>query len=247
MSDASTQSGSPRQLRESPVPSHQWDIRRVAAALVSTAVVICGLYFGREILMPLAIAFLITFALNPPVTWLVRRGLPRLLATSLIIVAVVCALAGLGVILGGQVRSIAVELPAYQSTILKKLSDLRDSVKVPGFLDGVLQTLHRVQKAVESTEKKPADGPLPQRVEVVPTQQTPLEQAMTWLLRLLEPLATAGIVFIFVLFALLDIGNLRDRFLRLLGANFHRSTDAIEEAGARISKYLLMQLLVNVS
>jgi predicted PurR-regulated permease PerM len=214
---------------------------------VSAAVVICGLYYGREILIPLAMAFLITFALNPPVTWLVRRGLPRLLATSLVMGVVVCALAGLGVILGAQVRSIAVELPAYQSTILNKLSDLRESVKAPGFLDGVLQTLQRVQKEVESTEKKPAEGPLPQRVEVVPTQQTPLQQAVTWLGRLLEPLATAGIIFIFVLFALLDIGDLRDRFLRLLGGNFHRSTDAIEEAGARISKYLLMQLIVNVS
>ena len=50
-----------------------------------------------------------------------------------------------------------------------------------------------------------------------------------------------------VFLALLDIGDLRDRFLRLLGGNFHRSTDALQEAGARISRYLLMQLLVNVS
>ena len=247
MSDASTDPRSPGQFRGPPVPSRELDIRKVAAALVAAAVVICGLYYGREILIPLAIAFLITFALNPPVTWLVRRGLPRLLATSLVMVVVVCVLVGLGVILGAQVRSIAVELPAYQSTILKKLSDLRESVKAPGFLDGVLQTLQRVQKEVESTEKKPEEGPLPQRVEVVPTQSTPLEQAITWLLRLLEPLATAGIIFILVLFALLDIGELRDRLLRLLGGNFHRSTDAIKEAGARISRYLLMQLLVNVS
>ena len=247
MSDTSTDPRSPGQFRGPPVPSRELDIRKVAAALVATAVVICGLYFGRDILIPLAIALLITFALNPPVTWLVRRGLPRLLATSLVMVVVVCVLVGLGVILGAQVRSIAVELPAYQSTILKKLSDLRESVKAPGFLDGVLQTLQRVRKEVESTEKKPEDGPLPQRVEVVPIQSTPLEQGITWLVRLLEPLATAGIIFILVLFALLDIGELRDRLLRLLGGNFHRSTDTIKEAGARISRYLLMQLLVNVS
>ena len=78
MSDASTDRRSPGQFRGPPVPSRELDIRKVAAALVSAAVVICGLYYGREILIPLAIAFLITFALNPPVTWLVRRGLPRL-------------------------------------------------------------------------------------------------------------------------------------------------------------------------
>lgn len=247
MSEASSEPRFPGQSRGPTVSSQDLDIRKVAAALVSAAVVICGLYYGREILIPLAIAFLITFALNPPVTWLARRGLPRLLATSLVLVVMASAMAGMGVILGAQVRSIAIELPGYQSTILKKLADLRESIKAPGFLEGVLQTVERVQKEVELTEKKPEEGPLPQRVEVVPTQQTPLEQAISWVGRLLEPLATAGIVFIFVLFALLDIGDLRDRFLRLLGGDFHRSTDAIAEAGARISKYLLMQVLVNVS
>jgi predicted PurR-regulated permease PerM len=249
MSNASTAPGlpPPGHAHGHPLPSRDLDIVRAAAALVSAAVIIAGLYYGRDILIPLAIAFLITFALNPPVTWLVRRGLPRLLATSLVMVIVVCTLAGLGVILGAQVRSIAVELPAYQSTILTKLSDLRRSLKAPGLFDGVLETVENVQKEVESKDAKPGDGPAPQRVEVVPAQQTPFEQAISWVLRSLEPLATAGIVFLFVFLALLDIGDLRDRFLRLLGGNFHRSTDAIEEAGARISKYLLMQLLVNVS
>jgi predicted PurR-regulated permease PerM len=220
---------------------------KVAAGLVSAAIIVAGLYYGRDILIPLAIAFLITFALNPPVTWLVRRGLPRLLATSLVMAIAVCTLAGLGIVLGAQVRSIAVELPAYQSTILTKLEGLRQGLKAPGSFSGVLKTVERVQKEVESKDSKPADGPRPQRVEVVPTQQTPFEQAITWVLRSLVPLATAGIVFLFVLLALLNIGDLRDRLLRLLGGNFHRSTDAIEEAGARISRYLLMQLLVNVS
>jgi predicted PurR-regulated permease PerM len=249
MSEASTAPGlpSPDPLRGLPAPSGELDIRKVAAALVSAGVIIVGLYYGRDILIPLALALLITFALNPPVTWLVRRRLPRLLATSLVMVIVVCTLAGLGIILGAQVRSIAVELPAYQSTIQTKLSDLRQNLKAPGLFDGVLRTVERVQEEVESTETEPAKGPLPQRVEVVPAQQTPFQQAVTWLARSVEPLAMAGIIFIFVFLALLDLGDLRDRFLRLLGGNFHRSTDAIEEAGARISKYLLMQLLVNVS
>ena len=237
----------PSQVRGESVTSRELDVVKIAAALVSASILLAGLYYGREILIPLAIAFLITFALNPPVTWLARLGLPRLLATSLVIVTVVCALVGLGAILGAQVRSIAVELPAYQSTILTKLADLRQNLKAPGLFDGVLKTVERVQKEVELKDDKPAEGPLPQRVEIVPTPQTPFEQAFAWLVRSAEPLATAGIILIFVFLALLDIGDLRDRFLRLLGGNFHRSTDAIQEAGARISRYLLMQLLVNVS
>src|SRR5262245_11725067 len=127
---------SPGQPRGDPVATHELDMVKVAAGLVSGAVIIAALYYGRDILIPLAIAFLITFALNPPVTWLVRRGLPRLLATSLVMAVVVCALAGLGIILGAQVRSIAVELPTYQSTILTKLENLRQGLKAPGSFDG---------------------------------------------------------------------------------------------------------------
>lgn len=230
-----------------PETPREMDIVKIAAALVTAATLLAGLYYGREILIPLAVAFLITFALNPPVTLLVRRGLPRVLATTLVMVTVVSVLAGLGVVLGAQVRSIAVELPAYQSTILTKLSDLRQNLKAPGLFDGVLKTVERVQKEVESKDEKPADSPVPQRVEIVPTPQTPFEQVLAWLVRLAEPLATAGIILVFVFLGLLDIGDLRDRFLRLLGGNFHRSTDALQEAGTRISRYLLMQLLVNVS
>ena len=235
------------QSSRGPIASRDLDIVKIAASLVTAAILLAGLYYGRDILIPLAIAFLITFALNPPVTWFVRRGLPRLVATSLVMMTVVCALVGLGVILGAQVRSIAVELPAYQSTILKKLSDLRQNLKTPGLFDGVLTTFERVQKEVESKDDKPAEGPVPQRVEIVPTSQTPFEQVFAWLVRSASPLATAGIILIFVFLALLDIGDLRDRLLRLLGGSYHRSTDAIQEAGARISKYLLMQLLVNFS
>ncbi len=76
---------------------------------------------------------------------------------------------------------------------------------------------------------------------------SPLRTAAEWLGPALAPLATAGIVIVFVFLALLDRGDLRDRLLQMLGGNLHRSTDAMEEAGTRISKYLLMQLVVNVS
>jgi hypothetical protein len=59
-------------VRGGSVTSHELDIVKVAAALVTVTILLAGLYYGRDILVPLAIAFLITFALNPPVIWLVR-------------------------------------------------------------------------------------------------------------------------------------------------------------------------------
>jgi predicted PurR-regulated permease PerM/GAF domain-containing protein len=217
-----------------------------AAALVSATIILGALYFGRDICIPLATAFLISFALNPPVTWLARRGLPRVAATALVMGVVLTVLSGLGFLLAAQVRTLAVELPAYQTTILRKLSDIRESLSAPGVFSGALETIERVQKEVTS-EPPAAQGPPAQRVEVIPTSQTPFEQAFAWLSRSLEPLTVAGIIFIFVFLALMDRTDLRDRLLRLLGSNVHRSTESMEEAGTRVSKYLLMQIAVNVS
>ncbi|MFC3073975.1 AI-2E family transporter [Shinella pollutisoli] len=226
--------------------SPQTDIVRLAAAFIVAAVLVAALYLGRDVLLPLAVAFLIGFALNPFVSWLARRGLPRLLAVILVMVTVFAFIAGLGVLLATQVRALSTELPTYQTTIREKLSDLRAGMKGPGMLEGALETVDAVQKEMLAEPEEPAaDGP--QRVEIVGVAKSPFETAFEWLVPMLEPLATAGIVFVFVFLALLDRSDLRDRLLRLLGGNLHRSTTAIEEAGTRISKYLLMQLLVNLT
>ncbi|MBN9039705.1 MAG: hypothetical protein BGP05_22665 [Rhizobiales bacterium 62-47] len=221
---------------------------RVAAILVSAAIILAALYYGRDILVPLALAFLLSFALNPAVTRLRRLGLPQIVAVITVMTVVFCVLAGFALILGSQVRTLSVELPNYQSTMRTKLASLRESLNAPGMFDGALKTIDTLQKEVEEKKEPPqANGAKAQPVEIVPTQESAFHQALTWLGRAAEPLATAGIVVVFVFLALLDRLDLRDRFVRMLGANIHRSTDAMDEAGARISKYLLMQLIVNTT
>lgn len=226
------------------------DVVRIAATLVSAAVIIAALYYGQDVIIPLVCAFLISFALNPPVAWLSRRGVPRIVSVIAVMIMIVAVLASMVGVLGSQLRSLSQELPTYQWTIRTKLADLRAQLKAPGFLEGALETVETVQKEVKANDKPPAATAAeagPQRVEIVPTPRDPFETAMEWLQRSLEPMAKIGIVFVFVFLALLDRSDLRDRLLRMLGGNLHRSTDAIEEAGKRISKYLMMQLIVNVT
>lgn len=232
------------------VGEKQSDIVRLAAWLVAAAVIIVGLYVGRAILVPLAVAFLIGFTLSPVVTWLARRGLPRVLAVIVVMLSIVMLLSALGILVTSQVRSLSAELPVYQSTIREKIDNLSERMRGPGILDGALQTVESVQTQVrdQASEQTAEEGtPPPTRVLVVEPPVSPFETALTLLVPALEPLATTGIVLIFVFLALLDRGDLRDRLIRLMGGNLHRSTDAMEDAGKRISKYLLMQLVVNIS
>lgn len=221
---------------------------QMAAWLVIGTIVIGLLYFGQDVLIPLAIAFLISFALSPLVRLLVRAGLPQLVAVTLVMLALMAFLAGLALLIASQVSVLSAELPAYQSTIRMKIAELGQQMEGPGLFDGVMQTITTVQDQLATAfQDTPSGVEDPQPVTVVGDGPSPFATAMTYLAPALAPLATLGIVVVFVFLVLLDRGDIRDRLIRLLGGNLHRTTDALEEAGRRISKYLLMQLVVNVT
>lgn len=239
----------PGSTLEALVPSLRFMVGLVIAALVIT-----GLYAGRTILVPLALAFLLSFVLDPLVLRLKRLGLPRLPAVILVVLTTLAVLGVGALFIGNEARQLSEQLPSYQTTIRKKLRSLAKELRAPGMFDGAKRTLDLVQSEVEAaTPKPPAPGSgggrsaSVQRVEVQPPVLSPAQQAAAAVSALSRPLTDAGLVLVFVVFILLDRVDLRDRLLRLWGANLHGATDAMDEAGERITRYLTMQLLVNVS
>lgn len=252
--ETESQQVSPARFPEDGIPSMDHpdktgtDIVDVASWLIVGTLTVSLLYYGQDVLIPLAIAFLISFALSPLVRVLVRRGVPQVVAVSLVMLTVIAMLLGLGLLIASQVSVLSAELPAYQSTIRAKIAALGDRVEGPGVLDGVFQTVATVQDQLTSAlQGVPTGEADPLSVRIVGDGPSPFSTAIAWLVPALAPLATLGIVVVFVFLVLLDRGDLRDRLIRLLGGNLHRSTDALEEAGKRISRYLLMQLVVNVT
>ncbi len=222
----------------------------IAVGLLSTALIIAGLYFGRQILVPLALAFFLGFVLDPFVVRLKRLGIPRPVAVVGVVSLALAAVVGSGFLLTQQARSVSAQLPTYRSNIQHKLRDFRATLSGPGIFDGAVTTFDAVRQVAE--EQAGTSGPTrrraePQLVRVQEAPASPLDRASRWLGAVGGPLTQAGIVLVFVVVILLDRQDLRDRLLRLLGGNLHRTTDALDEAGHRISKYLLMQLVVNAT
>jgi len=247
---------------------------KLLVGLLTMAVVIAGLYFGRDLLIPLALAMLLGFLLDPLVTRLKRWGVPRVAAVLLVVTAVLCVLAGASVLLGQQVRMLATDLPTYQTTMRDKLRGIRETMSSPGVLERAMRTFDEVEREISGendnkkeaedrlatappppafehpvpdSEGKPEEAPPPPLVQIQERPPTPMQQAAAWLARIGDLLGTAGIVLLFLVLVLLGRNDLRDRMLRLMGGNLHRSTDAMTEASARISRYLAMQLVVNVT
>jgi predicted PurR-regulated permease PerM/GAF domain-containing protein len=225
------------------VPGLRWLV-----GLLIASVVIAGLFFGRELLIPLALAVLLGFLLDPAVTRLKRWGLPRMVATLVVVVLALGALSGMGFYLGKQVQSLSASLPTYQNTIQEKLRNLRTLSSGPSAWDGAIKTYSTVEGEIAKADAKGSKGnDGVQKVEVVREQPKPLEMVGQWLGKVSEPVAMIGIVLLFVILILLDRDDLRDRLLRLMGGNLHVATDALDEASDRIGKYLRMQFIVNVT
>ena len=220
---------------------------RLMVGLVIAAVVILGLYVGRDLLIPLALAALLGFLLDPAVSRLKRWGLPRMAAVLLVVFVAVGGI-GAGVLyVGSQVTELSAELPTYQNTIRQKLRNLKGYFKGPSVFDGAFKVINTVESEIAQPDTANARGSRVQKVQIQDPPSKPVTEALNMLAKVGEPVATAGIVFLFVILILLDRSDLQDRLLRLMGRNMHMATDALDEASQRIGQYLRMQFVVNLS
>ena len=217
--------------------------------LATIAGVVAALYLGQEVFLPLAIAMLLTFALSPLVTRFRRHGVPMTASVLITAFLAFSAIAAFSLIVAGQLSSLATELPKFQENILTKLDGLReqggDSGLVARLVDMASAISTEIGQVLPSEDAAQPTG-TPMKVEVV-ERMSPLDALVGLVVPLVSPIATTGLVVVVVIFMLLEREELRDRFIRLTGASdLHRTTQVLEDAGARVGNYLLIQLLVNV-
>ena len=217
-------------------------------------VVVGGLSLAKDVLIPLTLAVLLSFVLAPLVSLLRRAKLPRVPAVVLAVLLALGVLLGLGGTIGAQIADLTADAPRYASTIQRKLE------AVQGYTVGRLSELtNRLGRqteysgaAVPGAPAGPAvapgtpDAPKPTLVEVRQPEPGPLEVAQRVLTPVLAPLAETFIILIVSIFILLQQEDLRDRIIRLFGSgDLHRTTAAMDDAAARLSKYFLTQLALN--
>ena len=218
------------------------------------AIVVAALYFAREALIPVTLAMLLSFVLSPLVELLRQIWLGRILSVVLAVVLALGLILALGSAIGTQVAQLSGNLAQYQTTIETKISRLRNatvdkfSAKLGSFGHQLTGSAPRSEAPAPAPTGAPAQGQEQNPVPVVVTQPAPsvLDIGKSVLDPLLYPVATAGIILVVTIFALLQKEDLRDRVIRLLGSgDLHRTTVAMDEAGRRLSRYFLTQLGLN--
>jgi predicted PurR-regulated permease PerM len=222
------------------------------------ALIIAGLYFGREIFVPVALAVLLSFVLAPFVSRLQSFRLPRVAAVLAVVILGFGIIFSLGGLMVTQASKLAEALPGYETTLRNKIETLRG---ITGGGTGTLQraseVLNDLKTELQSTKagnppsttvlQQPSDSkPIP--VEVRQPDPGALNTLVAIIAPLLSPLTTTGIVVIFVVFILMQRQDLRNRFVRLAGSDdIQRTTAALDEAGERLSRLFLTQIAFNAA
>jgi predicted PurR-regulated permease PerM len=220
------------------------------------AVVVAVLYFTRAILVPIALAVLLSFVLAPLVRLLQRLRVPRSIAVMGAVTAALTVSLSLATMVMVEVNQLANDLPRYQSTLSDKMHNLRDAVGRAGLLNAssMLKSLDRELKSQDRGDT-PADRPslsggpaskTPIPVEVHQPDPGASETLVAMLQPLAAPFTTTAIVVIFLIFFLFQREDLRNRFIRLAGSDdLERTTAALDDAAGRLSKLFLTQLVLN--
>ena len=235
-------------------------------AILLTAFVVTILYVGRQLLIPLALAAMLTFLLAPLVGY-IERWIGRIAAVLIVVGMLFGVFGGAGWLLTRQLIDLAARLPDYQTNIDNRLKAIR--LPTGGTFGRLSHSVSELQKQSPDSLEPPANAtsPVPEtkattatRSRNVPAGQQPMpvrivesqsrlpQILQTTATGLLGPLGTAGLVFVLVIFMLLKREDLRGRIIRLIGqGRISATTRAMDDAGSRVARYLTMQLLVNVS
>jgi predicted PurR-regulated permease PerM len=205
------------------------------------ALVVAGLYWLQPVLIPLALSVLLTFLLSPVVGLLERRGLGRVSSVLVTVLLALSILGGTGWTLTRQLMTLADELPRYSLNIQHRIADLRGASR-GGSVEKVQKTVEDVVGEIQKTDTLGVTRQKPVPVVLEPPS------IFGQLPNLFQALASALVVTVLMIFMLLERRELRDRVILLIGyRQMTATTKALDEAGARISRYLLMQSIINGS
>jgi predicted PurR-regulated permease PerM len=212
------------------------------ATVLALIVGIAALYLARAVLVPIALAALLTFMVYPIVDALRRLGLGRAISVGVVVTTLFLALGGVFWMLTMEFAALSTQIPVYRDNLIAKIGEVK-RLGSGGALEKMQTAVTDVAKELEKEVEAPRapGGPAPVIVRSEPSGRWQLPAYV-------EYMGAAGAVIVLVIFMLIEREDLRNRVIRLGGyGRLITTTRVLDEAAHRISRYLLMQTIINTS
>jgi len=238
------------------VPEATGWLRDHSTSIVTAGIILALLYLGRSVLIPLALAIMLSLSVAPLIRALRRLRIGRASSVLVAVAALTVSCVGIAAALGTQILHIAESLPQYESNVQRKLKTLEEVTVGPILrltnetrrLTGIRQSAETPPVPARDVERSPPAA-VPEVAVLTPPEfeSHPLRLVWKLLTTVWHPVQFAGIVLLVLIFVLLEYESLRDRFIRIAGATDTRSaTLALNDAGDRLSRYFVSQFAVNL-
>jgi predicted PurR-regulated permease PerM len=213
------------------------------------------LYVGRSVLIPLALAIMLSLLVAPLVRALRRLRIGGASSVLVAVAALTVLCVGVAAALGTQILHIAESLPQYESNVQRKLKTLEEVTLGPiirfsnetSRLTGIHQSAETLPVSARDVGSRPGAAPGAGMFPSPEFESHPLLLVWKLLTTVWHPIQFAGIVLLVLIFVLLECESLRDRFIGVAGVTDMRSaTLALNDAGDRLSRYFVSQFAVNL-
>ncbi|NUT62421.1 AI-2E family transporter [Herbaspirillum sp. C9C3] len=222
-----------------------------STTLLGAAVVLGMLYFGRDILAPLAVAGIASLIILPLVRKLAALGLNRAAAAMVSVLLVGGCLVALAVVLTFQLVSVTSDLPQYREAIQDKVESVRAMTERPfARLEAELSAV--IPQPLPESARSGKKNSRAAAAAAAAAPETDTRMSVRGALRRLfalawGPIGQAGIVLVLLVFILLEQESLRERLIRLAGlTEMSRTMQALGDAAEGVSRFFFSQFLVNL-
>ena len=206
------------------------------SAIIALLVAAAVLYLAKEVLIPVAVAILLSFLLAPAVRRLEQWKLGRVPSTLIVALLGFGAIFGIAGVAGSQAISLGAQLTEYRHNIVQKIHALRHPKHD--------SNIGKATEAIKDIEKEAAPDRPP-----IPVKESPanaFEATLDFMGPVAKPLAMLIAVIVFTILILLNRESMRERVIALIGpGRIQVTTKAMAEASYRVGRYLMMQLVVN--
>jgi predicted PurR-regulated permease PerM len=236
-----------------PDPAHlidrvSMDVRGLALAIVTTVVVVFALQWAEKFFIPLLLGIIIAYTLNPLVVWLERMKIPRVMGTSMVMLAILCGSAFVTISLRGQIQTILDQLPAAASKLSVALLSMRE---------GQPTTMQKVQAAAREIDKATSQAADTHSEPKQPATHIVIDQPAFKLgdflregsMGLFGFISQSAMVLILVFFLLLAGDTFKRKLVRLAGPSLSDkkiTVHILDDINASIQSYMFTLLVANV-
>lgn len=224
-------------------------------SLTSAVTLTCALgllYFGRPVLEPLVLALILSLVISPLIRVFHRWGLGFLTSTVLSLLLAGASVVVVGTVLALQLVSVTKELPRYRAAIHAKVERIQELTERPFIrLAAELSAVSPLPKG-NAGGHVAASGLPRNATQAIPVEiRTPAPAARDTVARFVSvvsgPLGEAGLVFVLLVFILLEHESLRERVVRLAGqGDASRTMRTLAHAAEGVSRFFFSQFLVNI-